>query len=229
MNRHLSIFVLLALVSLNSCVPKHEETIAIGILLTLPEEVYQQSVELNRALLKDHPNNITLDEKHIPHITLLQCYVLESDLPQIEKKLEGLYKTIKNDSLWADHLQYNKDREESFASIGIQRSAPLMALHEHTITLLEPFILPEGSQKAYAQSSDGIPIDDFTLDYVPKFVTHHSYDNYNPHISLGVARTTLLDRMAEDQFHKMHFPAKSIGIYQLGAFGTAQKRIWESE
>lgn len=206
-----------------------QKTIAIGVLLTVPEDIYQHSIELNQALLENHPDNITLDENHIPHITLLQCYVYENDLSKIEQTLIGLYKTIENDSLWADELQYAKDKTESFASIGIKRSPQLMALHENIITLLEPYIVNTGSQESYVQNADGTPIDDFTMAYVPKFVSAHSYDNFNPHISLGVAETSLLDSLSQHKFRAMEFETSAIGMYQLGANGTAQKLIWKSE
>lgn len=229
MNRNFLIIALLVISVISSCNQKTEETLAIGVLLTVPEAISQQSIELNRAILENHPDNITLDEQHIPHITLLHGYVQKSNLSKIEQVLNEFYKSIELDSLWANELQYSKDKTESFASIGIKRSPPLMTLHENVIALLEPYILAEGSQKAYVQNVNGTPIDDFTLAYVPKFVSAHSYDNYNPHISLGVADNALLDRLAQHHFRATKFKAKAIGIYQLGAFGTAQKRIWESE
>ena len=199
------------------------------MLLTLPEDVYKQTIQLNQAILKIHPDNFTLDADHIPHITLLQCYIIESDLPKVEQLLNGLYKTIAKDSLWADEIQYNTDKIESFASIGIEKSKPLISLHKKTISLLEPYILPNGTQEAYVQNADGTPIDQFTIDYVPKFVSHYSYGNYNPHISLGVAKTSLLDSLAKHNFHAIKFHASAIAIYQLGNFGTARKLLWESE
>ncbi len=213
-----------------SCAPKQQQVIAIDVLLTLPEDVYDQAIQLNRAILDDNPNNFTLDENHIPHITLLQCYVQESDLPKIEKLLSGLYQTIANETLWADHLQYAEDNEESFASIGIKKSESLLELHKKTIALLEPYILPKGSQKAYVQNADGSPIDKFTMDYVPKFVSDYSYENFNPHISLGVAKTSVLDSLEQHNFRAVKFHASSISVYQLGNFGTARKLLWkESE
>lgn len=227
-NNHLLV-ALLILALTNSCVQKPQKAIAINVLLTLPEDVYQKAVQLNRAILKNNPHTIALNEKHIPHITLLQCYVQETDLPEIEKLLHGLYKTIEHDTLWADELQYAKDKSESFASIGIKKSKALMALHKKTIALLEPYVLANGSQEAYVQNADGTPIDDFTLDYVPEFISAHSFENYNPHISLGVAKTVLLDSLAQHHFRPIKFHAASISVYQLGAFGTAQKLLWESE
>lgn len=229
MKTNFLIIILIIITLTNSCAEKQNQPIAIDVLLTLPKDVYDQAIQLNRAILENNPNNFTLDDHHIPHITLLQCYVQENDLPKIKQVLNGLFKTIKNDTLWADHLQYNKDKTESFASIGIKKSESLMALHKKSIALLEPYMISNGSQEAYVQNADGTPIDDFTIAYVPKFVSDHSYGNYNPHISLGVAETSVLDSLEQYGFRAMKFQVSSIGVYQLGNFGTARKLLWQVE
>ena len=229
MKNHFHILLLLIIALTTSCSQKQQKSIAINVLLTVPEDVYDQAIQLNRSLLENHPDNITLDANHIPHITVLQCYVLEINLPKIEHLLHGLYKNIENDTLSVDELQYVKDKTESFASLGIEKSIPLMALHKKTIELLKPFFIINGSQESYVQNTDGTPIDKFTIAYVPKFVSHHSYENYNPHLSLGVAETLVLDSLEKHSFRVMKFKATSISVYQLGAFGTAQKLIWISE
>lgn len=222
----LTVFIIMLM---NSCAEKRQNAVAIDVLLTLPANVYDQSIQLNQAVLKNNPDNLTLDENHIPHITLLQCYLKESDLPKAKKLLTGLYKTIENDSLYANTLQFNKDKTESFASIGIEKSKSLVALHEKTIALLKPYIITNGSQEAYVKNRNGSPIDQFTIDYVPKFVSNYSYDNYNPHISLGVAKTSFLDSLSQHNFHDMKFHAKAVAVYQLGNYGTARKLLWKSE
>lgn len=229
MKNNILIAALIMLTLTTSCTQKQQKPIAINVLLTVPAEVYDQAIQLNGAILENDPNNITLDKNHIPHITLLQCYVLESDFSKVEKSLNGLYKTIESDTLWADHLQYTQDKDESFASIGIKKSEPLMGLHKKIIALLKPYLVYNGVQESYVQNPDGSPIDQFTIDYVPKFVSHYSYDNYNPHISLGVAKTTILDSLEQNRFRAMKFQATSISVYQLGSFGTAQKLLWEIE
>lgn len=212
-----------------SCGQKQENVIAIDVLLTLPQDVYNQAVALNKSVLENNPNNFTLDAQHIPHITLIQAYVNESDVPEIEKVLEGLYETIENETLLVDKLQYNRDKEASFASMRIEKSEALMRLHEKVIKVLEPFSVSNGSQASYVQNEDGTPIDDFTITYVPKFVSDHSYENYNPHISLGVADTSVLDSLETHKFRPTKFMAPTLALYQLGNYGTARKLLWESK
>lgn len=211
-----------------SCGPKNEKLIAIDVLLIPSEEIYAQSLALNEVIHQHNPKTLKLDQNHVPHITLLQCFVKETDLPKIIQNLDGLFQTIAADSLKATKLSYDSSKAESFAVISIAKSQPLLNLHEKAIAALKPFIKNEGSEAAFVQNPDGSPIDPFTVNYVPLFVDQYSHKNYDPHISLGVAKTTVLDSLATDLFEPLHFKAAALAVYQLGDYGTAQKLFWKS-
>ncbi len=221
-------FLLMA-IGVFSCAPKKENMIAINVLLTPSEEMNQYALNLSGLIKKNNLSSMQLDKKHIPHITLLQCFVKEKDLLEIEKSLNGLFDTIKTDSLYASGLVYNKDTDDSFAMIQIDKSEALLKLHEEVIKRVKPFILKEGSESAFVPNPDGSPINQFTLAYVPKFVADYSFENFDPHISLGVAKKVFLDSLSENVFQPVQFKTSSLSIYQLGDSGTAQKHLWSSE
>ena len=52
-----------------------------------------------------------------------------------------------------------------------------------------------------------------------------SGENYNPHVSTGVAPKEYLDKMLTEPFASFTFSAKGAAIYQLGPFGTAAKKL----
>tara|TARA_R110002012_G_scaffold39867_8_gene109974 strand:- start:6572 stop:7255 length:684 start_codon:yes stop_codon:yes gene_type:complete len=212
-----------------SCNSKKENTIAIDVLLVPSEEMYAQSLELNSLINESNPETIKLDEKHVPHITLLQCFIKEENVAEVNSVLEGLFDTVKNDSLKAESLFYYKDEEESFAMIAVEKSEQLVQLHRKVIELVKPFIVKNGSEKSFVQNPDGSPIGESTLSYVPEFVEKHSFENFDPHISLGVAQTRLLDSLAKYVFKPINFKAQSLSVYQLGDHGTAQKLLWKAD
>lgn len=212
-----------------SCTPKPPKIIAIDVLLTPSEKMRVQALHLNSLIKQNNPETIRLDENHIPHITLLQCFINEEDLPKVKEALMGLYRTIQNDSLRAESLSYSKDSEESFAMIAIEKSGPLQKLHEEIIELIKPYIVKKGSQESFVKNSDGSPISESTITYIPDFVEKYSYENYSPHISLGVAEKVFLDSLAQHVFKPVSFKARSISVYQLGDHGTAQELIWKSK
>tara|TARA_R110000851_G_scaffold333532_1_gene515076 strand:- start:38162 stop:38863 length:702 start_codon:yes stop_codon:yes gene_type:complete len=212
-----------------SCAPKKQNIIAIDVLLIPSEEMYAQSLQLNSLINQNNPETIKLDKNHVPHITLLQCFINEEDLPKVNGALEGLFNTIKNDSLKAESLFYYSEKEESFSMIAIEKNEQLLQLHQKVIELVKPFIVKNGSEKSFVQNPDDSPISESTLSYVPEFVDKHSFENFDPHISLGVAQTTLLDSLALQVFKPIQFKVESLSVYQLGDHGTAQKLLWESK
>lgn len=212
-----------------SCAPKKQTTIAIDVLLIPSEEMYAQALQLNTLIHQNNPQTIKLDKNHVPHITLLQCFIYEEDLPKVSTALEGLFQTIATDSLKAERLSYNSSEEKSFAMISIKKSETLLKLHKKTIALLKPFIVKNGSEVSFVQNTDGSPISRSTVAYVPVFVDQHSYKNYDPHISLGIASSKLLDSLAKHVFEPITFKAQSLSVYHLGDHGTARKLLWKFE
>lgn len=211
-----------------SCTSKMENIIAIDVLLIPSEEMNAQAIQLNTLMKQNNPETIKLDENHVPHITLLQCFVNEKDLPKINKALDGLFETIAQDSMKAESLFYYEEKEESFAMIRVKKSTRLMKIHKKAIELVKPYIVTNGSEKSFVQNPDGSPISESTVSYVPDFVNKYSFKNFDPHISLGVAQKTLLDSLEQHVFKPIHFKATSVSVYQLGDHGTAQKLLWKS-
>lgn len=210
-----------------SCSQEKQKTIAINVLLTPSAEMQAQALKLNTLIKENNPDALHLDKNHIPHITILQCFVKENDLPKINEALKGLYKNFQNESLKAKSLSYETDKEASFAMIAVEKSNALLALHKKTIELVEPFMVKEGSEKSFVQNPDRSAISASTVSYVPDFLDKYSYEKFEPHISLGIAQKVFLDSLAKNVFRPIHFKATSISIYQLGDHGTAQKLIYK--
>jgi len=79
------------------------------------------------------------------------------------------------------------------------------------------------------QNTDGSAINPFTVAYVPAFVGEHSFQNFDPHISLGVAPKEVLDSLAQHVFKPKPFKPASLCVYQLGVHGTAQRLLWQAD
>ena len=212
-----------------SCSPKKNKAIAIDVLLVPSEKMYAQSLHLNSLINQNNPNTIKLDENHIPHITLLQCFIKEEDLPKMNTALHGLFETIEDENLKTTSLFYDKSENESFAMISIEKSSALLELHKKVIEILNPYIVANGSKESFIPNPDGSPINEFTVAYVPEFVKKYSHENYDPHISLGVVQTKVLDSLAKNVFEPLSFQATFLSVYQLGDHGTAQQLLWKSK
>jgi len=212
-----------------SCTSNEESIIAVDVLLIPSEKMYAQSLQLNSLIHKNNPETIKLDKNHVPHITLLQCFINENNLPAVKNALNGLFKTIDTEMLKAESLFYYEEKDESFAMIRLKKTPALMQIHKKSIELLKPYIVENGTEQSFVPNPDGSAISESTLAYVPVFVEKYSYDNFDPHISLGVADVSLLDSLSTHVFKPINFKAKSVGLYQLGDHGTAQKQLWSSK
>jgi FMN phosphatase YigB (HAD superfamily) len=67
-----------------------------------------------------------------------------------------------------------------------------------------------------------------TIDYVSSFVPKYSGKNYNPHVTIGLGTREFVDKLKAEEFQSFTLKARSVDVYQLGEFGTAQKLLWSS-
>jgi hypothetical protein len=63
------------------------------------------------------------------------------------------------------------------------------------------------------------------VQYVATFVPAASGENFNPHVTTGAGPQTYLDEMMAEPFEAFAFSPVGASVYQLGAFGTAQKKL----
>ena len=66
------------------------------------------------------------------------------------------------------------------------------------------------------------------MDYVQDFVPKHSGKGYIPHVTVGLGNRAFVEQMVAERFDAFRFKATSVSIYQLGDFGTAQKKLWST-
>jgi hypothetical protein len=63
--------------------------------------------------------------------------------------------------------------------------------------------------------------------YVSAFVSKSSGDHFNPHVTTGAGPRAYLDQMLAEHFEPFTFSPAGAAVYQLGQFGTAEKRLKE--
>ena len=63
------------------------------------------------------------------------------------------------------------------------------------------------------------------MQYVTTFVPAASGDNFNPHVTTGAGPQAYLDEMMAEPFEAFTFSPVGASVYQLGTFGTAQKKL----
>jgi membrane-associated phospholipid phosphatase len=200
---------------------------AIDILLEPDATMLQKCAANNARLLGVFPKGFALDAEHTPHITMLQCFVRTVDLDQLYAAEEKVLAAANISALKLEAFKYYYARAGATGVAGIcARPTPeILKLQADVIAAAKPFMQETGPIGAFTAPHDNPAIDAALIGYVSTFVPKMSGENYNPHVSTGVAPVAYLDAMLAEPFENFTFSPAGAAVYQLGPFGTAAKQL----
>jgi hypothetical protein len=212
-------------------VKAQSELVAIDVLLDPDHTMLDSAKVYNKLMQKDYsgPGSFELDAAHKPHITVLQCFVKKSDL---DKVYAAVAKVVKSENparekLTATGFYYIPLNGLGLAGITAAPTPSLLSFQAKLIEAVKPYMVV-GTNAAFVQNADGKDIVAGTSEYVNAFVPDHSGVKYNPHVTIGLAHETFLKELIAKPFNTFSFKSSSVSIYQLGDFGTAQKKLWST-
>ena len=200
------------------------EVTAIDILLE-PDALLIQRAEANNArLLKMFPKGYTLDATHRPHITLVQLFVRTADL---ERVYSAASQVIANANVTAMKLEafkyyYIPARDIGVAGLVAKPTPDLIKLQTDLIATLQPYIVANGNSTAFVTTPDDPVIDPLLIDYVSSFVAHGAGENFNPHVTTGVALRTDLDNILAEPFDAFSFSPRA--RLSISSVSSARRR-----
>jgi hypothetical protein len=203
------------------------EITAIDILLQPDATMLKEAAASNARLLKVFPNGFELDATHTPHITMLQCFVRTADL---EKIYAAADKVIANASVTRMKLEAFKYYYAPGGSVGVagicaKPTPEILKLQADIIAAVKPFLAETGTIGSFTAPHGDAATDAALIGYVSTFVPKMSGENFNPHVSTGVAPNEYLDEMLAEPFKTFTFSPAGAAVYQLGPFGTAAKKL----
>ena len=200
---------------------------AIDILLQPDATMLKHAAANNARLLAEFPEGFALDADHTPHITMLQCFVRTEDLDQVNAAVEKVLAdaTVNTMKLEAFKYYYAPGGKVGVAGICAKPTPAIQRLQAEIIAAVKPFTAESGTISAFTASHDDPATDAALIAYVTTFVPKMSGDNFNPHVSTGVAPIACLDAMLAEPFDEFTFSPAGAAVYQLGPFGTAARKI----
>ncbi|MCC7422660.1 MAG: haloacid dehalogenase-like hydrolase [Planctomycetaceae bacterium] len=205
---------------------------AIDVLLAPDHVMIDRAKAANARLRADFPNGFALDATHAPHVTVIQRFVRTRDLDKVNA---AIAKVLKDENPVAWELKatgyYDIPVETlGVAGIVIEPTKDLLRFQQKVIDAVAPFNVEKGTAEAFALRPDGKTIAQAqqTIEYVTSFVPKSSGKNYNPHVTIGLGTREFVDKLKAEPFQSFTFKARSVDVYQLGEFGTAQKLLWTS-
>ncbi len=203
-------------------------TLAIDVLIEPDAAITAQALAINERLRSWYPSGFALGDDARVHLTLVQCYVEQSGLADIERITNDVAASLAPATLTANELLVLGDpAADSVATVmfDVPATKALSALHQHLADALTPLSSHSGDKDAFVATADGEPIDAFTLSYVGPFLASQSGPNYFPHITLGQARRADAERLLATPFDPIEFNVDHVSIYQLGHYGTARRLL----
>ena len=208
-------------------VTQHHPVTAIDVLLEPDDTMVAHAAAVNARLRTDFPDGFELDAAHRPHITMLQRFVRTADLDEVYAAAETILADEKPATwtLTAIKHYYIPSPPIGLAGIVIEPTEDLLRLQQRLIEAITPYTVATGTPAAFASDQDGRDIQESLIEYVANFVSDASGTKFNPHVTTGVGTQAYLDTMLAEPFDAFTFSAAGAGIYQLGTFGTAQKRL----
>ncbi len=173
-------------------------------------------MELNQELIN---SELVLDEKFaIPHLSLAMAVIDEAYEKEISQKLQELAEQYESIELNLDHVFKNQSAEHGLVSgLGFAKSAELMNLHRAAMAVLEPYAMQvDANDKTIFANPEEINYS-APAAWVLNFSKSHAYENFDPHITIGMG--TL------DDLPDMEISFFDLAFYHLGKFCTCRKLI----
>jgi len=208
---------------------KPSEITAIDILLQPDATMLQHAAANNARLRKVYPKGFTFDAAHAPHITLLQCFVRTPDLEKLYSVEEKVFAAANVNAMKLEAFKYYyaSTGPTGVAGICARPTPEILKLQADVIAAAKPFMQATGPIGAFTAPHDNPATDAAMIQYVSTFVPKMSGENFNPHVSIGVAPREYLDKMLTEPFESFTFSPAGAAVYQLGPFGTAAKKLKE--
>jgi hypothetical protein len=200
---------------------------AIDILLLPDATMISHAEEVNARLRKNYPQGYSLDATHRPHVTFLQRYVNTADLEKIYAAV-GKVLADEQPTKWklkAYKYYYLPTQGNGLAGIVVEPTDELRRFQQKIIDAVAPFTVKTGTAAAYVTTPEDPGIVPMVIDYVADYVPKYSGKNFNPHVSVGVAKQAFLNKMLKERFKSFTFSPVRAAVYHLGNYGTARTEL----
>ena len=201
---------------------------AIDVLLEPDATMVQAAEAANARLRQGYDKGYALDAKHAPHITLLAAFRGHQGLGR-SYRCGDQGARVRATAAWrlnATGYNYAMWAGVAVTVIVVERSPGLIELQEKIIQAVTPFAVDGGTAEAFATSPESPDINPDTVRYVETFVPDATGAKYFPHVTVGVAEEDFVKTLMAEPFKPFQFSPAGVAIYQLGNFGTAQKKLW---
>ena len=202
---------------------------AVDIMIQPDANAIERAREVNRRMPLSIPAGITLDDTHLPHITMLQRYLITANLDQAYAAIEATLAAtdVAALSYHVPGITYSEHwgpPGEAAAVLGVQPNQPVLDLRAALLAAVTPFTGSGGTDAAFV-TDPGQQISATTKDWVETYQPNQVGANYTAHLTVGLATVADLKAMQAEPFDEFDVRPVGLAVYQLGNNGTARARL----
>jgi hypothetical protein len=204
-------------------------SIAINVLLDPDAVTVEKAQAVNARLRENYPDGFALDANHVPHVTILQCFVKLVDLDKVAHAVTAVLRIAEPMNWQSKATSFYDLAHENLGLVGIviEPTDDLRRLQQDIIDAVAPFSWESGTSDAFASRPDGAAIGQPTIDYVNNFMRSRTGIHYHPHLTVGIGTRPFVDALKAEPFEPFPFRAVAVSLYQVGDFGVAQRKLHE--
>jgi len=202
---------------------------AVDILIQPDTATIERAREVNRRMPLSIPAGITLDDTHLPHITMLQRYLNTADLERAYAAITAVVANTDTAALsyHVPGIAYSEDwgpPGQAVAVLEVRPGPQVLDLQAALLAAVRPFTGSGGTDAAFV-TDPGQQINPKTKDWVETFEPNQIGANYTAHLTVGFATVTDLKALQTQPFDEFDVQPVGLAVYHLGNNGTARSRL----
>lgn len=208
---------------------------AIDLLIQPDQTALDRASAGNERMRAQYSDGFALDDRHKPHITLLQRYVRTADLNAVFDVIEKVLDIHDLSKLAFRATGLRRMPIAALPGLGLAAivvtpDPGVLDLQSALIEAVRPFTGSGGTGEAFLTTPEEPEINTDTLSYVERYVPDHSGPNFVAHLTIGLAPLDYLIKKEAEPFDAFTFRPDHLAAFQLGNNGTARLLLkrWNS-
>jgi hypothetical protein len=199
---------------------------AVDILIEPDDAAIRRAREVNRRMPLSIPAGITLDDSHLPHITMLQRYLITDEIDHVYAAIDKTLAATDPSTLsyHVPGITYSEHwgpPGQAAAVLGVQPNPKVLDLQSALVAAVDPFTESGGTDAAFV-TDPGEQISQTTKDWVETYVPDQTGAKYTAHLTVGLDTVEQLKELQAEPFGAFDVHPISLAVYQLGNNGTAR-------
>jgi hypothetical protein len=194
------------------------ELTAVDILVEPDDAAIERARAVNRRMPLSVAAGLTLDDAHLPHITMLQRYLSTAGIDQayaaIEQTLAGTAAAaLVYHVPGITYSEHWGPPGQAAAVLGVEPNQGVLHLQAALVAAVAPFTGTGGDDAAFVRDP-GEEISQTTKDWVETYVPDQTGANYTAHLTVGLDTVEHLRELQAEPFDAFDVHPLSLAVYQ---------------